>query len=60
MPQLSDLLDYLVLLRVSSFPFDGWVESIHQAVDLQPRGGVDLLHTLLAKSRNKYALGSSL
>lgn len=42
MPQLPDLANDLVLLGIASRPFDGRMESVHDAVNLESGGGIDM------------------
>lgn len=43
LPEMANLLDNLRLVRVSLLPVDGWMEAIHEGVNLKSRGAVHAL-----------------
>lgn len=46
-PEVADLPDDLLLVRVALLPIDGGMEAVHERMDLEARGFVDALHTML-------------
>lgn len=44
LPEMSDLTDDLLAVRISTLPLHGWVEAIHERVNLETRRVVHSLY----------------
>lgn len=58
LPQLRDLGNNLLAVRVSLTPFDRWVEAVHNGVYLESRGIVHSLRSLSAHTTSYEELDS--